>query len=149
LLPKTARKTKRTLSSLILQESDTHPDLSLLPKTQLAARPNLSDEIRELATETYPQFSERIREQKAKLKSLTPSAIREQVEQGIEIPGKSIVTIKGVVYILTQPKSINHQLPKKWWRDIKQIGKYEYLYARWRDGDCQKSKCLGRVDLVD
>jgi hypothetical protein len=134
LLPKPVRKTKPTLSSLILKESESHPNLALLPKSGLAALPKLSEEIRELATETYPQFRQRI---------------REQLEQGIDIPGKSIVRVQGRVYILTQPKSINWQLPKKWWREIKQIGKHQYLYARWREADRQKSKSLGRVDLVD
>jgi hypothetical protein len=149
LLPKPTRKPKQTLSSLILQESVVHDDLDLLPKTELVTLPKIEDEIREQALMTYAQFLEKFLGEKSRIKLLPKSIIREQLEQGIEIPGKSIVKVKGKVYILTQPKSTNNQLPKNWWRDIKQIGKHQYLYARWREGDRQKSKSLGRVDLVD
>lgn len=149
MLPKTAKKTKPTLSSLILKESESHPNLTLLPKTELPLLPNLADEIRELAKETYPEFLARIREQKSRLKLLPKSVIREQLERGETILGKSLTKVKGKVYILTHTK-YGEPLPEhKGWLDIKKMGKYQYLYLRWRDEDKQRSRCMGRVDLVD
>jgi hypothetical protein len=111
--------------------------------------PNLADEIRELATETYSEFSARIREQKARAKLLPNSVIREQLERGESILGKSLTKVKGKVYILTHSKSKEQMPPNKGWLEIKKIGKYQYLYLRWRDEDKQQSSCMGRVDLVD
>jgi hypothetical protein len=111
--------------------------------------PNLEIGIRELAKETYPEYLARIREQKSRLKLLPKSVIREQLEQGVTILGKSLTKVKGKVYILTHTKS-NEPLPEsKGWLDIKKMGKYQYLYLRWRDEDKQRSRCMGRVDLVD
>ncbi len=75
--------------------------------------------------------------------------VREQpLEPSPQSPNLRIVSIKGQKYFLTPSKSTK-QLPEgKGWREIKKQKGNLYLYLRWREGETQKSGCLGRVDKI-
>jgi hypothetical protein len=79
-------------------------------------------------------------------KKLSNDEIREQIEQGGEILGKSIVNVKGQKYLLTHSKSDKHMPTNKGWLDIKRKDGKLYLYLRWRDAGIQRSRCMGRLD---
>jgi hypothetical protein len=82
-------------------------------------------------------------------KLLPNLAIREQLEDGQHVPGYSIVLVKGQRYLLHHSKSNKYYPTDRGWFDIKPKGGIDYLYTRWRDGQKQKSRCLGRIDRLE
>jgi hypothetical protein len=116
LLPKFRRKSKPTLSSLILQESREQDKIEELGSSHRCLLPN--------------------------------SEIREQIENGETILGKSIVNVKGNKYILTHSKSDKYMPTNKGWTEIKPKDGKLYLYLRWRDEKIQRSRCMGKLDRI-
>lgn len=125
------------------------PNLAELGKTKIREQTDPLPEIREQEQETFKQFSKKVLDEKSKIKLLPNSAIREQLENGNTIVGKSLTKVKGKLYILTHANSDKHMPPNKGWLEIKPKAGKQYLYLRWRDGKSQRSRCLGRVDLVE
>ncbi len=89
------------------------------------------------------------REQDIPKKPLANRQIREQLERGETVIGYSIVKIKSKKYLLTHSNSNKYYPSLGGWYDIKVKQKIEYLYIRWRDGIKQKSRCLGKLDLLE
>jgi hypothetical protein len=75
--------------------------------------------------------------------------VREQpLKPNTQSPNLQIVTVKSQKYFLTPTKS-RKELPKNiGWFDIKKQKGNLYLYLRWREGETQKSGCLGRLDKI-
>jgi hypothetical protein len=100
-----------------------------------------------------PNFKNRepnspVREQ-ASMLVLPNSKVREQPPKpNPQSPNLKIVSIKGQKYFLTPSKSTKTLPEGKGWREIKKQKGNLYLYLRWREGETQKSGCLGRLDKI-
>ncbi len=73
--------------------------------------------------------------------------VREQPDLTL-LPNLQIVTVKSQKYFLTPTKSLKELPENKGWFDIKKQKGNLYLYLRWREGETQKSGCLGRLDKI-
>jgi hypothetical protein len=62
---------------------------------------------------------------------------------------RSRVKVKGRNYLLTHSKSNKYIPPNKGWFEIKPRGKNLFLYLRWWDEKVKRSRCMGKVDLVE
>jgi hypothetical protein len=102
---------------------------------------------RKLGSKPLPSESP-VREQPDRI-VLPNSKVREQpLEPNTQSPNLKIVSIKGQKYFLTPSKSTKTLPEGKGWREIKKQKGNLYLYLRWREGDTQKSGCLGRLDKI-
>lgn len=160
LLPTFRKKVKPTLSSLILKESREQDEIEklgsspkpLLPNSESREQVSIdSDRLRPNSDRQLPNSdrllpNSEIREQLPN--KLSNDEIREQLEQGSEILGKSIVNVKGQKYLLTHSKSDKYMPTNKGWLDIKRKDGKIYLYLRWREGGIQRSRCMGRLDRL-
>jgi hypothetical protein len=80
---------------------------------------------------------------------LPNSKVREQPPKpNPQATNLRIVSIKGQKYFLTPTKSTKTLPEGKGWREIKKQKGHLYLYLRWREGEPQKSGCLGRLDKI-
>ena len=160
LLPTFRKKVKPTLSSLILRESREQDEIEklgsspkpLLPKSESREQVSIGSDsllpkskIREHDPDSLLPKS-KIREQLPN--KLSNDEIREQLEDGSEILGKSIVNVKGQKYLLNHSRSDKYMPTNKGWLDIKRKDGKLYLYLRWRDGGTQRSRCMGRLDRL-
>jgi hypothetical protein len=130
------------------------PNLGLLPNLK-SREQNPKGQPPEPKENLLPNFREqppllpKSREQETPKKQLPDLAIREQLERGETVIGYSIVKIKSMRYLLTHSKSNKYYPTLEGWYDIKIKRGIHYLYIRWREGVKQKSRCLGRVDLLE
>ena len=165
LLPNSRKKSKPTISSLILKESREQDRISELGSKPRNLLPNLESreqkpdpdpiqtllpnpESREQTISQNLLPNSESREQTI-TKSLPPnSEIREQLEGGKTIVGRSIVNVKGTNYILNHCKSAKTLPEHKGWLEIKPKSQKLYLYLRWRDGKTQRSQCMGKLDRL-
>lgn len=160
LLPTFKRKVKPTIRSLILKESREQDEIEklgsspkpLLPKSEIREQDGIdskhllpnSDRLLPNSAHLLPKSQ--IREQLPK--KLSNDEIREQLDNGKTILGKSIVNVKGTSYLLTHSKSDKYMPTNKGWTEIKSKAGKLYLYLRWRDGEIQRSRCMGKLDRL-
>jgi hypothetical protein len=134
-------------SDSVLPNSDSLPPNSdSLPPNSDSVLPNLG--IREQINSPLSITETSLKPLPVNKKLLPNSEIREQIENGNTIAGKSIVKVKGTSYILTHAKSNKYMPEHKGWLEIKTSDKKLYLYLRWRDGEIQRSRCMGKLDRL-